>query len=450
MRKATATNCRPTKDVREHSGVYTTVPMFGYETAQEHGFGFHSSPKGVGRAQDSALAYLSGIAHLLSLGLTGAGKTSLAIANLLLYRGSAIVIDVRGDITRATARFRREVLGQEIHVLDPFNVTGLSRARLDPFDIIRLPGTSADIEGQTIAGTLAGRVRFERDPFWHEWGATLSGSVTSHLLSQDDPAKRSFSRLLEILFSDDAVYQLAVLMDTEVKKQSFAYEGIAAFLQLPDGQGNTRGCVLATVHAMLHAFRCQAIRDSMVASTIDLLGLLEGKPTTIYLVLPVERMDSHGVVLRLWLDTLLQVLIRRICPPLISTLVIVDEAAQLGPCPALKTVSTYLRASGVRLWTFWQDMSQIKSLYPDWQTLVNNTSAITFMPGTGLAARELAAMVGVAPGLTENLASDEQLVCEVGSPPRIVRMAQYWKDPLFAGRFDPIPRFSSNDRGLNR
>lgn len=448
MRKAPATNCRSAK---KDSGVYTTAPMFGYESAQENGFGFHASPKDPVVARHSVLACLRGMAHVLSIGLTGAGKTILAIANLLLYRGSAIVIDVRGDIARATARFRRKVLGQEIHVLDPFNVTGiLPRARLDPLDIIRLPGTSAEIEGQTIAGTLAGRVRFERDPFWHEWGATVSGSLISHLLSHDDSAKRSFPRLLDILFSDDAVYQLAVLMDTEIKKQTFAYEGIGAFLQLPDGQGNTRGCVLATVHAMLHAFRCQAARESMQSSTVDLLGLLEGKPMTIYLVLPVERMESHGVLLRLWLDILLQVLIRRVRPPAIPTMVVVDEAAQLGPCPALKTVATYLRASGVRLWTFWQDLSQIKALYPDWQTLVNNTSAITFMPGTGLAARELATMVGVAPGLAENLASDEQLVCEVGSPPRIVRMAQYWKDPLFAGRFDQIPRFSSDDKGLNR
>jgi len=274
--------------------------------------------------------------------------------------------------------------------------------------------------------------------------------VIEHVLSHHDSSQRSLNRLAEICFNDDAVYQLAILMDTVIKKDSFAHGAISAFLQLPDGQGNTRGCVLATVHSMIHSLRCAAISSSLGPSTIDLVGLLEGKPVTIYLVMPVERLESHGVVLRLWFDTLLQVLIRRARIPSIPTLVMIDEAAQIGHCPALKTVATYLRASGVRLWTFWQDLSQLKALYPDWQTLVNNTSAITFMPGTGLAARELAAMVGVSSALAENLQTNEQLVCEIGHGTQIVRMAQYWKDHLFDGRFDPTPRYSSIDDAVVR
>ncbi len=432
------------RDVARKDEFFADAPFLGYNINEDKRFGFQPGLRDNRRdVHTPRPSCHHGGAHLLTIGITGSGKTNLANANALSYRGSMIIIDVRGDIARSTARFRRDVLGQETHVLDPFGVTGLPRARLDPLDVIQLPGTSPDTEAQSIAATLASRVRFERDPFWHEQGSSLFGSLIAHLLSQVDPDKRSFPRLLEILFSDDAVYQLAVLMDAEIKKQSFAYEGIGAFLQLPDGQGNTRGCVLATVHAMMHAFRCQVVRESMQSSTVDLLSLLDGKPTTIYLVLPVERMESHGVVLRLWLDTLLQVLIRRVRAPEVPTMVIVDEAAQLGPCPALKTVATYLRASGVRLWTFWQDLSQIKTLYPDWQTLVNNTSAITFMPGTGLAARELAEMVGVSSNLAENLAIDEQLVCEVGLPARVIRMAQYWKDLIFEGRYDPIPRFAS-------
>ena len=163
---------------------------------------------------------------------------------------------------------------------------------------------------------------------------------------------------------------------------------------------------------------------------------------TIYFILPVERIASHGVCLRLWLDVLLQVLLRRTTVPRVPTLVVVDEAAQIGPCPALKTVATYLRANGVRLWTFIQDLSQIQALYPkDWQTLVNNTSALTFLPGSSFAARELAELAGVSPTAIAQLAENEQLVCEMGQLTRVVRCAQYWKDRLFEGRFDPIPRY---------
>jgi type IV secretion system protein VirD4 len=153
---------------------------------------------------------------------------------------------------------------------------------------------------------------------------------------------------------------------------------------------------------------------------------------------------SHGICLRLWIDLLLQVLMRRQVPPEVPTLVMVDEAAQIGACPALKTVATYLRANGVRLWTFWQDLSQLRAAYPnDWETLVNNTSALTFMPGTGLAGRELATMAGVAPALLEGLDVHQQLICGTGERPRVVEMARYWCDRRFQGRFDVIPRFTS-------
>jgi type IV secretion system protein VirD4 len=87
-------------------------------------------------------------------------------------------------------------------------------------------------------------------------------------------------------------------------------------------------------------------------------------------------------------------------------------------------------------------LSQLRSIYPnDWETLVNNTSALTFMPGTGLAGRELAAIAGVSRSALDQLDINEQLVCETGQAPRVVRMAQYWKDRPLIERYDPIPRF---------
>ncbi len=250
------------------------------------------------------------------------------------------------------------------------------------------------------------------------------------------------------MYSDDAAYTHAVILDNCLHKETdtFAYKGIAAWLNLPDSTSSTRYCVLSTAHSMLHSFRSKSIREAMNSPlSIDLNDLLDGKPVTVYLVLPIERMVSHGICLRLWLDVLLQVLMRRQVPSAIPTFVMVDEAAQIGPCPALKVVATYLRAHGVRLWTFWQDLAQLRSVYPrDWETLINNTSALTFMPGTGLAGREIAPIAGVSRSTLEGLRLDQQLVCEVGREPRTVQMSRYWTDIRFTGRFDPIPRFDRN------
>jgi type IV secretion system protein VirD4 len=422
-----------------------TQPFFGYATGAKLpsvGFGSPNTSSGKGRKRPVLHA---GNSHLLTVGATGSGKTNLLIANLLQYEGSAIVIDIRGDAARATERFRRENLGQQTYTIDPFGVTGRPTDRLNPLDVVTLPNIELESECQSIAATLASGHLSERDPYWHHAASDFVAADLAYLLTRPEPEKHCFGALMDLLYSDDAPYGHAVILDTVLQneKDTFAYKGIGAWVNLPDSTSNTRYCVLSTALSMLHSFRSKAMQGAMNGpSSINLIDLLEGKPITLYLVLPIERMASHGICLRLWLDVLLQVLMRRQVAPDIPTLVMVDEAAQIGPCPALKTVATYLRAHGVRLWTFWQDLPQLRSIYPrDWETLVHNTSALTFMPGNGLAARELAAIAGVPRAALEGLALDQQLICEMGSEPKIVQMAQYWKDARFKGRFENIPRF---------
>jgi type IV secretion system protein VirD4 len=426
----------------------TALPFFGYSSeAKIASIGFIGGSDAP-RTRRKQPFYHAGNSHILTIGATGSGKTNLLIANLLQYQGSVIVIDIRGDAVRATQRFRREVLGQQTFVIDPFGVTGLQTDRLNPFDVIKLPGVEIESECQSIAATLGAGYEISRDPYWWHTASDLISAQLAYLLTRDDAKMHSFNALVELSYSDEPVYQHAVLLDTALanERQSFAYKGIAAWVNVPDGSGSTRMCILSTAHSMLHSFRSKVICDAMGSpSSIDLTDLLDGKPLSIYLVLPIERLTSHSVCLRLWLDVLLQVLMRRQVTPAIPTLVMVDEAAQIGPCPALKTVATYLRAHGVRLWTFWQDLSQLRRNYPlDWETLVNNTSALSFLPGNGLAARELAGVAGVSRAALEGLNLDQQLVCEAGSEPRIVDMAQYWKDRRFKGRFDQIPRFAKS------
>lgn len=352
-----------------------------------------------------------------------------------------IIIDIKGDIARATARFRRE-LGQTVHILDPFGVTGASQSTLDGLAIFDLPDIEIESESETITATLFQDQRAAtKDPFWVIQGASLISSIIAHLVRRSGSPRATMNDVIDILFHEDTVYHLAVLMDTVVEKGSYEAAGIASFLALPDV---TRGGVLSTAQSALARFRSKAVRDSMGTSTVSLVDLIHNVPTTIYLVLPLTRLQSHGVLLALWLESLLQALLRRTkqCEP--ATLAVIDEAAQLGMQNSIRTVSTFLRGSGVRMWTLWQDGSQLSTLYPDWQTIVNNTSVRTFMPGSaGLASEQLAAMAGVSQRDLMSLNPFEQLVCESGREPRIVRIPRYWIDRRFRGRFDDLPRHNA-------
>ncbi|MEI9904454.1 MAG: type IV secretory system conjugative DNA transfer family protein [Asticcacaulis sp.] len=62
--------------------------------------------------------------HALTVAGTRGGKgISLVIPNLVLWPGSAFVLDPKGELARKTARARRQAHGQQVAVLDPFGIT---------------------------------------------------------------------------------------------------------------------------------------------------------------------------------------------------------------------------------------------------------------------------------------------------------------------------------------
>ncbi|MGA3065260.1 MAG: type IV secretory system conjugative DNA transfer family protein [Tepidisphaeraceae bacterium] len=336
--------------------------FWGWKREAESPFGLGPSrPKPQTPRFDPAL--YAGSGHALTIGKTGSGKSVLLINNLLLYEGSAFVVDPRGDVCRATHQFRRD-LGQDTHVIDPFGVTGLRTAKINPLDVISLPRSEPEIEAQTLATTIGGDHKSERDPYWYFGSTDAIGSYISHLFSKGTSQARSFNQLVDVMYDEDPVFRLAKELDSEIK-DPFARAGITSLLNLPDGSAGTRACMLSTIQRILQTFRSQSIRNVMSSSTVDLTRLLAGRPTTIYAVVPVERLASHGVFLRLCMDLVLQTMIRREVPPEIPTLVAVDEAAQIGPSPTLKIAATYGRSSGVKLWTFWQSLVRVGGIGAD-------------------------------------------------------------------------------------
>ena len=106
---------------------------------------------------------------------------------------------------------------------------------------------------------------------------------------------------------------------------------------------------------------------------------------TVYLVIPPNRLDTARPLLRAWLMTLSAVLLKRAARPERSTLLLIDEAAQMGRMELMLQAMTLLRGYGLQCWSFWQDLSQLQGMYPEaWRTILANASAIQIFgfPGT--------------------------------------------------------------------
>ena len=400
-----------------------------------------------------------GEGHLMTVAPTGAGKgTGCIVPALLRYPGPVIVIDPKGENAAITARRRRE-LGHEVVVIDPMGITDLPSASLNPLDLIDIDGPYAVDRAMSVVETLApaglGNNSNDGD-YWRERGATLVLGVILHVLAdlpREDRHLGTVQRLVSQAMSETALYVRATegqpkaeeaLVDTVLYGLEASRNPEAARIgsMLRMGAVSTLGGILSFAQSIVSVFRAGAIETSLRTTSFDLNAVVAGAPLSIYLVLPPHMLGSHGRLLRLWVQALMTLISSRNSRPPQSTLFILDEAAQLGPFDALRTAVTLMRGYGVQTWSFWQDSSQLVTLYPkDWQSMVNNCRTVQcFGANTLLAARSMAEIVGYAgPERLLDLEDHEMLLQLSGDIPVIARLPNYLTDEAFKGLYDPNP-----------
>ncbi len=186
--------------------------------------------------------------HLVTIAPTGAGKgRGVIIPNLLRFEGSAIVIDPKGETWHVTARRRKE-MGQEVRLLDPFGAIGKRTDSLNPFDLFNRPGALLDADSEMLASLLAGDVGFHKEPFWDNWGRSLMSGVIAAVAETAPKTERHFGRVREILMSDDAVYNLAALIEGHDNLNRLSKQNISSFLPITE---QTRSGILSTTQSYL-------------------------------------------------------------------------------------------------------------------------------------------------------------------------------------------------------
>ena len=107
-------------------GLIMTELLLGWDApASRQGYGFALHPKKQDSTKTAVPIVDDSDGHTLVFAPTGKGKSrGVVIPNLLNWPGPAVVIDVKGELSATTAEYRRDVLGQEVHILDPWGVTG--------------------------------------------------------------------------------------------------------------------------------------------------------------------------------------------------------------------------------------------------------------------------------------------------------------------------------------
>ena len=396
-------------------------------------------------ARSGAVTY-GGDAPLLTCASTGAGKgRGVLIPTLLTYTGPIICIDIKGENYQVTQRRRRE-MGQQVVALDPFHLVTAHSDSLNPLDLLALPRSDVDSDAEMLASLLAVGNQYTKDPFWNTTANGLTSALIAHIASYP-PKDRHLGQLRGWLYHEhDMDYAIAKMLDENGVKSRMGRDQFIAYLAAPHEQ--TRPCIRTMACSYINALGSEQVVDALRASSFRLLDVFEGKPLSIYICIPPEKLDSHQALLRLWVGTLLTTVMRRKVMPPQRTLFLLDECAQLGTLPVLRQAITLLRGSGLVTHTFWQDLSQLRQCYPnDWESILNNSGMLQVFGITNHnMAKEWAELLGLRPQDLDQLAGGNTAVRRQGKGSLVCRRPDYLKDPIFAGLFDANQRFALQEQ----
>ena len=296
------------------------------------------------------------------------GKTSgLLIPNLSYpelgaWAGPAVVLDSKGEVYRAT-RERRERLGRRVVCLDPLDLVGGEDgwnplAALDRTDILYMQKTALALLPESTSGDEASAYFRNRavDLIVGAIGVTV---LLGRRLVTDIPR----------LLSDDVPF-IAHLRSN--RRLPWARAALEIMLADP----RTRDPIRSTALQALQWLADPRLRGLVGAGTFDLAELSRNE-VDIFIAVPPEHKRILAPLLRWFLSDLFTSIRRN--RPEERVIVFIDEAAALGRFDEILTSAAELPGYGASLWTFWQDRSQLVSLYGEAgaATLINTAEVVT-------------------------------------------------------------------------
>ncbi|MGB0865115.1 MAG: type IV secretory system conjugative DNA transfer family protein [Granulosicoccaceae bacterium] len=420
----------------EYPFVVNNLPLGWRSDAGQHSIGF--TPKQSKPTARPQLISADGEGHLMTVARTGTGKTrSCAIPALLEYTGPMVVVDVKGELYDVTARRRRE-MGHHVVRIDPWQVCGKATDGFNPLDILQLPQVDREDTAVTLAAEIVGHSANHQDRFWDETAKGILSGLLAHLASRENREECRISRLRELFNEGDFSATLARLLDSGEVSSVLAQHEFSAFLQ--HSSGTTRPSVQSSAQHHVQLFGSTPVRAATDLSSFPLQHVIDGEPLTLYFVVPAHKLHSHSNLLRLWVSSITAALATRISAPDERTLLLLDEAGTIGQLESLPMAMSMLRGLGVRVWTLWQDLSQLRKHYPDdWEMLVNNCAAIQLFGASNLrVANDYASLLGDRDGESLLHMERNQAVVLVEGERRsqLLRRVDYLEDAMFRNMFD--------------
>jgi type IV secretion system protein VirD4 len=340
--------------------------------------------------------------HLITIGPNNSGKgTGLIIPNLASLKRSIFIIDPKGEAAAITARARAKF--GPVKIINPFNLLAdklpyLKSGGFNPLAALDPRHDNFTDDCVAIAQALVKEEVGGNAAFFSGSAQDLIAALVMYeKIERGDKANLgNVRKMLTEPYGQDAEGSAVGLAHTIGEMTESKYDPLRSKAGRFRVGGKSVLDIISTAANETRLLDSPALQRDLSGEAINWDSMKE-EITTVYLILPSDRLETHANFLRLVVTSALRTLLRS--PPsakLPPVLFMLDEFAQLGYLPPIENAMGIARGFGVQLWPFLQDLNQLHALYKDrWQTFISARGVLTaFAPQDMFTAEYLSKLCG--------------------------------------------------------
>jgi type IV secretion system protein VirD4 len=432
-------------------------------------------PDGVvlGRYDGEYLRH-DGPEHIICFAPTRSGKgVGLVVPSLLVWPGSAIVHDIKGENYSLTAGLRFGF--GRVLLFDP---TDPRSAAYNPLLEVRR-GEWEVRDVQNIADILVDpEGSMERRNHWEKTSHSLLVGTILHVLYAE--RDKTLAGVASFLSDPRRPIEstLDAMMTTPHLGKGEVHPVVAsAARELLNKSDNERSGVLSTAMSFLGLYRDPVVAKVTARCDWRIADLVEGeRPTTLYLVVPPSDIARTKPLIRLILNQVG----RRLTEDMTGVkerhrlLLMLDEFPALGRLDFFESSLAFMAGYSIKAFLITQSLNQVEKSYGTNNSILDNCHVrVAFATNDERTAKRVSDALGTAtemramknyaghrlapwlghlmvsrsetarplltPGEIMQLPSDEAIVMAAGTPPIRARKARYFVDSQLMARIVPPP-----------
>ncbi|PTE06580.1 type IV secretory system conjugative DNA transfer family protein [Mesorhizobium helmanticense] len=296
--------------------------------------------------------------HHLIIGPTRSGKgAGYVIPNALMHEGSMIVTDLKGEIFKATAGYRRRN-GSQVFLFAP----GAERTnRYNPLDFIRQERGNRTTDIQNTASILVPENTESENSVWQATAQQVMAGAISYVL--ESPFYNGRRNLGEVNSFFNSGVDLQALMKFIKAKEpylsKFTLESFNAYLALSE---RAAASALLDIQKAMRPFKNERVVAATNVTDMDLRAM-KRRPISVYLAPNITDITLLKPFLTLFVQQTMDILTLEHDPNSLPVYFLLDEFRQLKKMDEIMTKLPYVAGYNIKLAIIIQDLKNLDEIY---------------------------------------------------------------------------------------